>query len=147
MTEKNDTDYLYLHERENYKKLLDILVRSTDAWNKTNDKLTEISRILQWNTQEMKDLNNEIRSKPCLLQSVPWSYLESYLKAEHAKRNMEYKEIKAINNSIVESNKEVIVQVKKTIEETETFTRLFKYAVAVIVFINTIVAGILAILK
>lgn len=147
MSENNSNDYNLLHERENYKRLFDIIQRSTDAWSKANDRLAEMNRILQWQAQEIKDINNELRSKPCLMQSVPWSYLESYLKAEHTKRNTEYKEIKSINTSIIESNKEVANEIKKVIEETRTFTRLFKYAVAIIVFINAVIAGLLAIFK
>jgi hypothetical protein len=124
----------------NFDRVIDLTERSVDAWAKAFTKLEELNKQLDWIAQEDKELNNVLRAKPCVTETVPYANLENSIKQD-------LKDIKEEAKSIRESNKQTIATMQKRIDQQENIDFWLKILAGIITLCGTIAAVILILSK
>lgn len=98
---------------------------------------------LEWVGQEMKDLNNLIRTKPCIMDSVTFARFESQFTNESKDRKEEHT---GIIGKLMEWHKE-LTEWRKQCEQTEKWYRLSAAIISLVTMIVGAFVGLLIALK
>jgi len=78
----------------NFKRVLEITEKSVEAWSKVSNLLEDLEKKLEWLNQEYKDLNNMLRQKPCITETIPYAALETFVREQCKTRTSEHADIK-----------------------------------------------------
>lgn len=122
----------------NFKRVLEITEKSVEAWSKAFGLLEDLEKKLEWLNQEYKDLNNMLRQKPCITETVPYAALETFVRQQCEARTSEHGALKEAINGVK-------ADVKTSELKDDKLSNLIKIAVVVIAAVNGII-GLLAIL-
>ena len=127
-------------ENAAFEKLLDVVEKYVEAWNKAYSKLETLSKSVDTLVQEVKDLNNIIRQKPCINDSVQHAQLEIKILSQ-------YDLIKEILDSLTKKIIEYAndKDLKVTTEKQTNYW--IKLTTGIIVLIGAVIGILLAILK
>jgi len=127
-------------ENAAFEKLLDVVEKYVEAWNKAYNKIETLSKSVDSLVQEVKDLNNIIRQKPCINDTVQHAQLETKILAQ-------YDLIKTTLESLTKKIADYAddKDLKVTTEKQTNYW--IKLTTGIIVLIGTIIGILLAILK
>ena len=127
-------------ENAAFEKLLDVVEKYVEAWNKAYNKIETLSKSVDSLVQEVKDLNNIIRQKPCINDTVQHAQLETKILAQY---DYIKEKIESLTKKISDyaNDKDLKVTTEK---QTNYWIKL---TTGIIVLIGTIIGILLAILK
>ena len=121
-------------------KVLDVVEKSVGAWARTGTRLEELSKSIDQLTQEFKELNNLIRQKPCITETVHYAQLETKLLTQ-------YSDIKKQQDSLLKKLEIHGKEATDTGNIEQQITLWLKLATGSVILIGTIIGALLAITK
>lgn len=125
-----------------FQRVVDLTEKSIEAWSKVYNKLEEIDRRAEWIAQEIKDLNNMLRQKPCITNTIPYANFESYVHQQCEARENQFKDIKTILGEVKSSDMAMIDKAKEAMDSSKDVSLWLK-VLAGIITLGGVILGIL----
>lgn len=123
-------------ETTHFDKVLNVAEKSVEAWSNAQNKIEELSKSIDRLILEFKDLDNKIREKPCITETVQHIQQETEI-IGHSK------EIKTQQNIILDKLKIM----EKATQTDNNVTLWLKFTVGIVVLVGTVTGALLAIFK
>lgn len=116
-----------------FEKLLDVVEKYVEAWAKAYNKIEEVSKDIDRLIEKVEDLNNIIRQKPCITETVQYAQLETVISAQL--------------ESILKKIKTIEDDAKDTSTVEKNITLWLKLGTGAVMLIGTVLGIILAFVK
>ena len=126
------------NDNTHFDKVLNVAEKSVEAWSKAYTKIEELAKTIDMLVLEIKDLNNIIREKPCITETVQHAQLETKLLAA-------CKEIKTLQEALFKKLGEFEKDTKVTSQTDKQITLWLKFAVGIVMLVGSVVGVLLAI--
>jgi DNA repair exonuclease SbcCD ATPase subunit len=123
-----------------FEKVLNVAEKSVEAWSKAYNKIEEHSKNIERLAQDLKDLDNLIRQKPCITETVQYGQLETKL--------LDYVEEVKTQQLTLSSKLDTFEKDTKDLSKLERqITLWLRLATGAVVLIGTTISIVLAVAK
>lgn len=130
-----------------FTKVLEVAEKSIEAWAKVHNKIEDLSKIVDWLSQETKDLNNMLRQRPCVIESA--SFVKTTSKVFNKIDDIEERQ-KATIESIIQL-KQQISDTGELVNDTAKLDKKvgfwLKFATGLITLIGAIITILIVVFK